>query len=386
MKLRMPISTFRKSWVVCSITTMLGFLCSSVPSGIASAAEEETIPLQAPAGFQVTRYADDELAHDIHSMTIDTQGRVVVSGPGYVRILIDSDNDGVADEFHQFADGPKTGSQGMFFLGTDLLCTGDGGLLRFQDQNRDDRADGDPDVFLKIKTGGEHHAHAVRKGPDGWWYLIAGNNADVTSEYISLKTSPVKKPESGTLIRLKPDLSGGEVVAHGFRNAYDFAFNALGDIFTYDSDGERDITLPWYVPTRVYHVLPSTHAGWIGRSWKRPGYFLDMPPVVDSFGRGSPSGVVCYQHQQFPAEYSNSLFVLDWTYGRVMALKLKREGAQWKSESQEFLSARGEFGFADRPMLKLVPMVACLSAWADVGRKAACSKSVIKRLHRIKSA
>ena len=39
----------------------------------------------------LTRFADDSLAHDIFSMTIDSLGRVVVSGPGYVRILVDSD-------------------------------------------------------------------------------------------------------------------------------------------------------------------------------------------------------------------------------------------------------------------------------------------------------
>src|ERR1700685_578188 len=40
--------------------------------------------LRVPPGFVVTQYADDRLAHDIFSMTIDSLGRVVVSGPGYV--------------------------------------------------------------------------------------------------------------------------------------------------------------------------------------------------------------------------------------------------------------------------------------------------------------
>ena len=40
--------------------------------------------------------ADDDLAHDIYSMTVDSLGRVVVSGAGYVRILVDEDGDGKA--------------------------------------------------------------------------------------------------------------------------------------------------------------------------------------------------------------------------------------------------------------------------------------------------
>ncbi|MEZ6051159.1 MAG: hypothetical protein R3C02_07185 [Planctomycetaceae bacterium] len=307
---------------------------------------EDHIGVEAPPGFEVTLFADDNLAHDIFSLTTDSFGRVVVSGRGYVRILIDSDGDGRADEAKQYADGPATGAQGMSFYGRDLICSGDAGLIRYSDSDADDRADGPPEVFLTAKAGGEHDIHAIRQGPDGWWYLLAGNVAGIDAKYVTLPNSPVKQPQAGTLMRLKPDLSGGEIVGHGFRNPYDFDFHTQGDIFTFDSDGERDLSLPWYRPTRVFHVLPGSHAGWFSRSWKRPDSFLDMPPVVGAFGRGSPTGVVCYRHHQFPEKYRDALFVLDWTYGRMMAMPLTREGSVWKSEPEEFLNAVGQFGFA----------------------------------------
>jgi putative membrane-bound dehydrogenase-like protein len=307
---------------------------------------DDEVSLRAPEGFGVSLYADDDLAHDIFSMTFDSHGRPVVSGPGYVRILIDSDNDGKADQSKQFADGPSTGAQGMYFLGRDLMCVGDDGLLRYRDRNGDDRADGAPDVFLHIKASGEHHAHALQKGPDGWWYLIAGNNAEVSDTYVTLPLSPVQKPRAGTLLRLTPDLSRGEIVADGLRNSYDFAFHPQGDVFTYDSDDERDVSLPWYRPTRVFHVVPGSSAGWVSPGWKQPDYYFGMPPAVASFGRGSPTGVVCYRHRQFPAEYNHALFVLDWTFGRVMALPLEADGATWKTEPIPFLEAKGAFGFA----------------------------------------
>ncbi|MCA9007574.1 MAG: hypothetical protein KDA70_20040, partial [Planctomycetaceae bacterium] len=187
-------------------------------------AAEEFSGLKVPEGFRATLYADDDLAHDIYSMTIDSLGRVVVSGPGYVRILIDADGDGVAESFEQYADGPASGAQGMYFLGRDLLCTGDAGLIRYRDANADDRADGKPDVFLRTRTGGEHNTHSIQRGPDGYWYLLLGNTAGINEKYITAKTSPVKKPYAGTLMRLSPDLTRGEVLADGFRNAYDFAF------------------------------------------------------------------------------------------------------------------------------------------------------------------
>ncbi len=312
----------------------------------ASAAEDATVSVRVPAGFEAIEFANDEQAHDIFAMTVDTFGRVVVSGPGYVKILIDKDGDGRVDEVKKFADGPQSGAQGLYFHGRSLLCVGDGGLLRYRDQNGDDQADGPPDVLLKLQTGGEHDAHSIQQGPDGWWYLIAGNTAKITSAYATLPTSPVKHPRAGALLRFTPDLRGGEIYADGIRNAYDFTFNGSGDLFTYDSDDERDISMPWYRPTRVFQMLPGSDLGWVSRSWKRPNYSFDMPPVLGSFGRGSPTGLACYRHTQFPAEYQGAIFALDWTYGRVLCLKLSPSGSTWRATSDVFMSGMGTHGFA----------------------------------------
>lgn len=325
---------------------LIHFLCLAVLCASPAFAAEEFEGLKVPEGFRATLYADDDLAHDIYSMTIDSLGRVVVSGPGYVRILIDADGDGKAESYQQYADGPATGAQGMYFLGRDLLCTGDAGLIRYRDQNADDRADGKPDVFLRTRTGGEHNTHSIQRGPDGWWYLLLGNTAGINEKYITRKTSPVKKPYAGTLMRLSPDLTEGEVIADGFRNAYDFSFSENGDVFTYDSDGERDISLPWYRPTRVFHVLPGSNAGWRSRSWKRPDSFFDMPPAIAAFHRGSPTGVTSYQHQTYPAPYQGALFVADWTFGRVHAIPLENFEGTYSSEPIEFITGVGQFGFA----------------------------------------
>lgn len=328
--------------ILARLNLLLIIAAATAPAAFGDASDEVSVP----DGFHVSLFADDDLAHDVFCMTTDSLGRIVVSGPGYVRILVDSDGDGKADKATTFADGPATGAQGMFFLGRDLFCIGDAGLLRYRDEDGDDQADGPPQTFLKLKTGSEHHVHSIQKGPDGWWYLIAGNYAGIDSTYVTLPTSPVRQPLAGTLFRLKPDLSGGEVVAHGFRNAYDFAFNSSGDAFTFDSEGEREISLPWYQPTRVFHVVPGGHAGWVTRSWKQPDYFADMPPVLAEFGRGSPTGVVCYRHSAFGTEYHDSLFVLDWTYGRILNVRLKRDGASYASTPSVFMRQKGQFGFA----------------------------------------
>ena len=321
------------------------FLIALFPATVGGWQKEHGI--QVPEGFRVDKICDDELATNIYALTVDQFGRTVVSGPGYVRILLDRNGDGVADDFLPFADGPKTGAQGMFFDGNDLICTGDQGLLRYRDADGNGISDGPPEVMLKMETGGEHTSHAIRRGPDGWLYVLAGNATTIRGEFFSGKRSPVKRPRSGFLMRISPDESTRQIVAHGFRNAYDFDFDEMGDVFVYDSDGERDISMPWYRPTRVFRMQLGADAGWISASWKRPGDYFDMPQVVAGLGRGSPTGVACYRHGQFPPEYVGALFVLDWTFGRVVAIKKSPDDRrQFEEKSERFAFATGHTGFA----------------------------------------
>ena len=67
-------------------------------------------------GFTAIQYAGPELADDIYSMTLDSKGRVVVSGRGYIRTLHDTNQDGIADKSVQFTTLDR-GTMGMLFDG-----------------------------------------------------------------------------------------------------------------------------------------------------------------------------------------------------------------------------------------------------------------------------
>src|SRR5688572_5693225 len=113
---------------------------------VASAASAQNVQhgLRVLAGFEVKEFADSGLANDIYTMTLDPKGRVVVAGRGYIRLLIDSDDDGKADKVVQVADAPKDGAMGLLWEGDSLYFTGDGGLQRFR--IRDDRAASPPEL------------------------------------------------------------------------------------------------------------------------------------------------------------------------------------------------------------------------------------------------
>jgi putative heme-binding domain-containing protein len=305
--------------------------------------------LRVPDGFEVAEFADNSLANDIYCMTLDSKGRVVVSGRGYIRVLVDDNDDGRADRVLEFAGAPKDGAMGLFWEKDTLFCMGDGGLHRYKDASGDGRLR-PPELIHTLKTGGEHAAHAIRRGPDGWLYVLCGNNTGIGRKNATLPSSPIREPIAGCVLRFSPDFKGCEIVADGFRNAYAFDFNSAGDLFTFDSDNERCVSLPWYEPTRCYHVVAGGHYGWqnpqYAQSWRLPPYFLDVVAPVATLGRGSPTGVVCYRQTQFPAKYRDGLFLCDWTFGRIYFLPLQRRGSSYTARPEVFLQAVGDNGFA----------------------------------------
>lgn len=316
---------------------------------ISSMAAADDLGIRVPEGFEVSLYADDTLAHDIFSMTLDAEGRVVVAGRGYVKTLHDTDGDGTADRATLFSTLPDSGAHGMVFDGPDLVCTGDNSLMRQRDVDGDGTADGRPDVWTHLRHP-EHGANGLVRGPDGCYYLICGNDAGISERHAVLPTSPVKHPRCGGVVRIS---AGGEVldvVAHGFRNPYDLDFDAYGHLFTVDADGERDHHLPWYAPNRLFDVAQGMEHGWMlpgwTRSWNRPQSFFDNVERMVEIGRGSPTGVAAYRHRQFPEHYRGGLFTACWTFGRVYFFPLERAGATCRATLETFMETTGDVGFA----------------------------------------
>lgn len=307
-----------------------------------------------PPGFEVSLYADDSLATDIFSLTIDSRGRVVVAGKGYVKVLHDTDGDGRADKATLFSDRPKSGAHGMCFDGNDLICNGDNGVRRYSDTDGDGRCDHVSDIWLPTKNDGEHAANGIVRGPDGWYYMICGNDAGITRAHVRTKRSPIQTPVAGTVVRFAPDGTTSEIFADGFRNPYDLAFNHLGHLFTVDSDGERVHHLPYYTPNRLYDIAQGMNHGWIlpgwQRGWARPACWPDNVERLVEIGRGSPTGVVVYRHRAFPERYRGGVFSLCWTFGRVYFAPLEQHGATYQSKLEVFMRTTGDVGFAPTDM------------------------------------
>lgn len=237
---------------------------------------------------------------------------------------------------------------------------GDGqaaGLYQLQDTTGDDQYDS-VQLILPINGEGEHGPHAIVLSPDKQsLYICAGNHTDLPE--ITASALPRtwdedqvlprlwdagghavgKMAPGGWICQVDPDGGNLKLIAAGFRNEYDIAFDANGELFTYDADMEWDIGTPWYRPTRVNHVVSGAEFGWRSGTGKWPSVYPDSLGSVIDIGPGSPTGITFGTGAKFPEKYQRALFICDWSYGIIYAIHLTPAGSTFTAEAERFCSA-----------------------------------------------
>lgn len=230
------------------------------------------------------------------------------------------------------------------------------GLYRLTDTNDDDQYD-KTEKLVTMAGGGEHGLHSMTVSPDGKRiYFNGGNHCELPERLDRSRPATLwaedhllprmwdanghargRLAPGGFIASMNPDGSDVELFCYGFRNQFDIAFNATGDLFTYDADMEWDIGSPWYRPTRVNHCTSGADFGWRSGSGKWPDYYPDSLPTTLDIGPGSPTGVVAGTGSKFPAKYQNAVYVADWTYGTLWAIHLTPEAGSYSAQKEEFV-------------------------------------------------
>ena len=145
---------------------------------------------------------------------------------------------------------------------------------------------------------------------------------------------------SGWVMRISLDGKQRELVSVGLRNSYDLAFDPLGELFTFDSDNEGFMGLPWYRPTNIFHLVAGADFGWRHSENNLPSYYPDNPPLVREIGPGSPTGVAFGTGASFPLRYQRRFFACDWSYGSIYAVHLKSRRATYDADWEFFAFGR----------------------------------------------
>ena len=340
-------------------------LYAALGLSLAVSATLGSVPAKTAPGFTVEQ---------IYSVPRDSQGSWVALAPDGNGGLLAADQYGplyrltLPREIGAIATAralslPLGGVHGLTWVGRDLYAVAaqksvsPTGLYRLRDTD----GDGDPDrveLLRALEGDGEHGPHAVMPSPDGRSLYVLAGNATKLPDLVRSRVPPLWREDaliapvptvlgSETKGRLgggwvcRTDLDGRtwELVAGGLRNAYALAVDPRGELFTFDSDTEFEINLPWYRPTRVLHVVSGADFGWRGGIYKVPETAPDGWPAVLPLGLGSPTSLLFPRGAKIPAKYQAALWVADWSYGRILALTLIPDGATFRATFEPIVTS-----------------------------------------------
>ncbi|MFM7039782.1 MAG: c-type cytochrome [Planctomycetaceae bacterium] len=275
---------------------------------------------------------------------------------------------------------PVSETMGMVFINDALYISGSGSrgfaLYRCRDTKGNDSFD-DVEFLREWRGGGgEHGSHGLVQGPDGMLYAVCGNFTGLPQDLAD--SSPHRnygddlalprmedgngfgvgaKPPGGYIARMDLDGKNIELFSSGQRNTYDIAFNADGELFGWDSDMEWDWGTPWYRPVHVFHSVRGGDNGFREGSAKWPQYYADSLPQTATIGIGCPTGVTFGTGAGFPMKYQKAFYICDWTYGRLMAVHLRPDGASYTGSFENFVSPKSLRGKGPRMPLNLTDAV-----------------------------
>ena len=237
------------------------------------------------------------------------------------------------------------------------------GVWRLRDTDRDGKYDEKKMLASVARDGGEHGPHQVVLAPDGSIWIVGGNHCAPPEQALEHSRIPRLWQEDiifsrlwdpnghavgvmapgGWVVRTDREGSKWELMTAGFRNSYDLDFDEVGRAFTYDSDMEWDMGLPWYRPTRVCELASGVDYGWRSGSGKWPAWSPDSLPAAVDVGPASPTGVLSSRGLMFPPPWNECMFFLDWTYGTMWAgwpTDDSKEASTPKLRIEPFLAGR----------------------------------------------
>ena len=278
-----------------------------------------------------------------------------------IRLLEDTDGDGVVDRATIYADGfnaieDGTGA-GLLAHEGNVYYTCIPKLYRLRDNDGDGRSDVRETLHdgygVRVAFRG-HDMHGLTLGPDGRIYFQHWG-----SRIQCLNGRRDSSQETRYRGRFRCELDGThlEVFAYGLRNPQELAFDNYGNLFTGDNNSDSGDQARWVYVVQdgdtgwrmYYQYLPDRGPWNRERMWyphkadpeteqKQPAYIV--PPVAN-LGDG-PSGLTYYPGIGLPERYQNHFFMADFRGSTpnsgIRSFSVASHGASFKlTDSHEFL-------------------------------------------------
>ncbi|MFN0127783.1 MAG: c-type cytochrome [Verrucomicrobiales bacterium] len=328
----------------------------ALPGGQVTAAGE----IRAPEGFTVelVRRARADEGSWV-AMAFDPTGGIVVAREDRGLLRFDpSAGDGAP---MALVETSLEEVRGLLWVGDALFANANNSraLCRLRDGDGDGKFE-DVRVVRRTPGGVGHGRNQLALGPDGMIYSVHGDDVLPPEDGFSYGSpfahaaedhwlplpwekfnwSHSVRAPAGHVVRTDADGQRWEIWCGGLRNPFGIAFNADGELFTYDADIEWDVGLPWYRPTRVLHLVSGADYGWRGGFRALPAWMPDTAPAAVDIGKGSPTAIAFGYRSRFPTPWKEALFIMDWAYGVIYAVDLLPEGASYRGSARVFLQGR----------------------------------------------
>ncbi len=304
--------------------------------------EAELAALRVPEGFEIQLFASEPRINKPINIAHDTRGRLWVSSTceypyaaakdrwsdplgtrvrdsrDAIKILEDTNGDGHADKFTDFADGLNipTGVLPWHKPGHKDGCIAWSipNIWYFADTTGDGKADHREVLFGPL--GYEKDTHGMcssfRMGPDdGWVYATHGFN---NSSTLTAKDGTKVELHSGNVFRFRPDGSSVEIFTRGQVNPFGLTFDRRNNLYSADCHSSP-----------VYQLLP----GGIYPSFGKPHDGLGFAPTMIEHTHGSTGicGITYLDRDRWGQEWNDHLLIGNPVTSRINHDRIQFRGS-----------------------------------------------------------
>ena len=306
--------------------------------------------MSTPVEFETKLFASEPMIEGkIMCMNWDERGRLWIvetvdypnekrppgQGRDRIRILEDTNNDGIADKTVVFADKLSIPTSLIFVKGGVLVHQAPETLL-LTDTNGDDVADERKVVFTGWNAGDTHAGPSnLHYGLDNWLYFMVGYSGfrgTVGSENLDFRTG---------FVRMKQDGSKMEFLRNTNNNSWGIGLSEEGVLFGSTANGNPSEYMP--IANRYYESVNGWSSGVLTGIGGNPKFITitDKIRQVDHHGGyTAAAGHALYTARNYPKEYWNrTAFVAEPTGHILATFEIYPEGANYRSRQSWNLSA-----------------------------------------------
>ncbi len=256
-------------------------------------------------------------------MTFGPDGKLYIGDiAGDLWVATDRDGDFRVDVMGKFAGGFDL-LLGLAWRADELFVSSAGKIEALRDTNGDGVADDRRTIAegLPALVLNPHSNNSLTFGPDGRLYFGVGRTTATGRE---------PNPRAGAILSVSPDGGDVRVLARGFGNPFDVAFNTRGDMFVGDNGGvSADGDSP---PDKFHHVVADgdydEENDPLGPNKKAAVVQLDPHSV--------PTGLTFYSGKTYPAEYFDNAFMTLWNRGEVLRIQTSTANNGYRARESIF--------------------------------------------------